>query len=362
MASVSKLPTGKWRARYYDESGKQHARHFARKTDAQDWLNSVTASVVRGDYVDPRVGRMTLRQYAKGWEASQVGRDNTARITDNALRVHILPVLGDRAVASLRKSDVQGLVKQLADTLAPRTVRNVYDVLNRVLAAAVDDRVIAHSPCKRIALPTLDDDEVVPPTPEQIVALVDSVDGRYRSLVVLLAGSGLRIGEALGLNVSDVDFLRRTVRVERQRLQDNSVGPVKTTKSNRTVPLGRIVVDELAAHLAEYPSDGPLFATETGQPLTYRQWKYVWADAKAAAGVGTMDTHALRHFTASALISGGASVKQVQTVLGHSSAAITLRVYSHLWPGDDDRTRDVMDAALNSLSREDSSRTEAAST
>ena len=61
MASVSKLPTGKWRARYYDEAGKQHARHFARKTDAQDWLDSVTASVVRGDYVDPRAGRVTLR-------------------------------------------------------------------------------------------------------------------------------------------------------------------------------------------------------------------------------------------------------------------------------------------------------------
>jgi integrase len=59
--------------------------------------------------------------------------------------------------------------------------------------------------------------------------------------------------------------------------------------------------------------------------------------------------HALRHFTASALIAGGASVKQVQMVLGHSSAAITLRVYSHLWPGDEDRTRSVMDAALSVL-------------
>ncbi len=60
-------------------------------------------------------------------------------------------------------------------------------------------------------------------------------------------------------------------------------------------------------------------------------------------------THYLRHYFASALISGGASVKQVQTALGHSSAAITLRVYAHLFPGDDDRTRDTMDAALSTL-------------
>ena len=70
-------------------------------------------------------------------------------------------------------------------------------------------------------------------------------------------------------------------------------------------------------------------------------------------------SHGFRHFFASALISGGASVKQVQTVLGHASAVITLRTYAHLWPGDEDRTRDVMDAALSPLA--DSLRTEAAS-
>ncbi|MCW2600576.1 MAG: phage integrase family protein [Frankiales bacterium] len=177
--------------------------------------------------------------------------------------------------------------------------------------------------------------------------------------------------------------LDTTVRVERQRLQDGTVGPTKTPKSTRTVPLGQVVIDQLAAPLAAYPSDEALFTTEAGQPLTFRQWNPVWkatlsataltaeelarmtpAEVAAAKKEGrcaplNFDTHALRHFTASALISGGASVKQVQTVLGHSSAAITLRVYSHLWPGDEDRTRKVMDAALGPLA--DSVRTERAS-
>jgi integrase len=200
----------------------------------------------------------------------------------------------------------------------------------------------------KIALPPVDAGEVVPPSAETVAALAGAVPGRYRAQVVLLAGSGLRIGEALGLEVADVDFLRRAVRVERQRRQDGTLGPTKTAKSTRTVPLGRVVVDELAQHLAAHPSDGALFLDELGRPLTYRTWKPVWKRATAAAGVD-VDTHALRHFTASALISGGASVKQVQTVLGHSSAAITLRVYAHLWPGDDDRTRSVMDDALARL-------------
>lgn len=349
MSSIRKRLDGQWRARYRDEADREHAKHFARKADAQQWLDTVAASVIRGDYVDPRAGAVTLAAYATGWQASQVSRDNTARIADNALRVHVLPVLGERPLTTLRRSDVQVLVKGLSDHLAPRSLRNVYDTLNRVLTAAVDDRLIPRTPCTRITLPAVPDCEVEAPTAEQVHALADAVAPRYRGLVVLLAGSGLRIGEALGLGVAGVDFLRRTVRVERQRLQDGTVGPTKTAKSTRTVPLGAVVVDELAAHLAAYGAGEWLFTTPMGEPLSYRRWKVEWNYALRSTGL-TLTTHSLRHFTASALIAGGASVKSVQTVLGHSSAAITLRVYSHLWPGDEDRTRSVLDAALTAPS------------
>jgi integrase len=148
-----------------------------------------------------------------------------------------------------------------------------------------------------------------------------------------------------GLRVADVDFLRRSVRVERQRLQSGDLGPTKTAKSVRTVPLGQVVIDELAAHLAEDRDREWLFVTDDGEPLRYREWKKLWR----AAALADLTTHDLRHFYASALIAGGASVKQVQTVLGHSSAVITLRTYAHLWPGDEDRTRSVMDATLGVL-------------
>lgn len=82
--------------------------------------------------------------------------------------------------------------------------------------------------------------------------------------------------------------------------------------------------------------------------MEYRRWRTLWGKAQRQTKLD-FDTHGLRHFFASALISGGASVKQVQTVLGHSSAVITLSVYSHLWPGDDERTRTLVDAALADL-------------
>lgn len=345
MASIQKRPNGKWRARYRDHDGKEHARHFERKTDAQRWLNEVTASLVTGQYVDPRAGRGSLEEYALQWQASHVGGDASARIVDNALRVHIIPAIGARSLASLRRSNVQSFVKGISEQLGPGSVRNVYDVLRGVLTAAVEDKKITASPCVRITLPKLPDKEIVPPTVEQVQAIGDAMPDRMQTAVVMLAGSGLRIGELLGLRVGDVDFLRRTVRVERQRNQAGALVPPKTAKSARTVPLGKVVIDALAAHLAAYPSKEWLFTAEDGKPLMYRRWK---ADWKAAAPAG-ITTHDLRHFCASALIAGGASVKQVQTFLGHSSAVITLRVYSHLWPGDEDRTRSVMDAVLGAL-------------
>ncbi|HEY0870543.1 MAG TPA: site-specific integrase [Acidothermaceae bacterium] len=365
MASIAKRLDGQWRARYRDDAGKEHARHFGRKVDAQRWLDDVTAAIVTGQYVDPKAGRTTVAEYAKVWQAAQVGSPGTARIVDNAVRLHIVPRLGTTPLAAVRRGDAQALVKALSMTYAAGTVRNVYDVLARIMASAVDDRLIAATPCRRIVLPRIDDGEISPPAVEDILALAAAVPRRYRAVVVTLAGSGLRIGELLGLSVADVDFLRRTVRVERQRTQSGELTAPKTGKSVRTVPLGQVVIDELAAHLAAFPSAEWLFTVDGDEPLQYRSWKWIWRTAHAArqraevaaaakqerksvtfAAVGT---HDLRHFYASALIAGGATVKQVQTVLGHASAMITLRTYAHLWPGDDDRTRAVMDSTLDVL-------------
>ena len=163
MANIEKRPDGVWRARYYDETAKQHAKHFRRKTDAQTWLDEVTASVVRGDYVDPKTARTLLRTYAAKWEKVQVGRDSTLSVTDNAVRLHINPAMGDRRIGSIRQSDIQGLVKTLeGKNLAAGTVRNIYDTAARIFASAVDDRVIPSSPCRRIKLPKNDKGEIVP--------------------------------------------------------------------------------------------------------------------------------------------------------------------------------------------------------
>jgi integrase len=164
--------------------------------------------------------------------------------------------------------------------------------------------------------------------------MTDAVPEQYRALVVLLAGSGVRIAEGLALKPSDVDFLRRTLRVERQPTREGTITAPKSAKSTRTVPLAQVVVNEPAAHLARRPIDSEwLFPADDGGPSSYMAWYWVWEQAKAKAGEPRLVTHDLRHFTASALVAGGASVKLVQSVLGHSSAVITLRTYVARRPG-----------------------------
>nr|WP_233273497.1 tyrosine-type recombinase/integrase [Streptomyces broussonetiae] len=103
-----------------------------------------------------------------------------------------------------------------------------------------------------------------------------------RAAIVVLAGSGLRIGELLGLEVPDVDFKRGAIRIERQRLQSGLIGPPKTAKSRRTVPVGEVVTDTLLAHLAARPSKEWLFTMEEGEPLNYSRWKTEWKCARKA--------------------------------------------------------------------------------
>jgi hypothetical protein len=78
LANVQKRPNGKWRARYRDDTGKEHARHFVKKVDAQRWLDEVSASVLTGQYVDPRAGRVTFRAYAETWRQAKPHRPTTA--------------------------------------------------------------------------------------------------------------------------------------------------------------------------------------------------------------------------------------------------------------------------------------------
>lgn len=371
MASIQKRPNGKWRARHREDGGRgrEHSKHFDKKSDAQRWLDEVTASVVTGQYVGPKAGLITFKDYAENWRQSQPHRATTKERTESQLRNQAYPAFGNKALRDVMPSDIQSWVSRLGTpdpkskrknggALAPTTIGVVHGVVHGVFGSAVRDRRIVANPCTGTRLPKADLKQVVPFTIEQVEALTKAMPPQYRAMLTLVAGTGLRQGEAFAVTLDRVDFLRRQLRVDRQ-IQTLAGGephfcPPKTAASVRTIPLAQVVIDALAAHIAKYPptANGLLFTDAMGEPLRRAQFGHaVWRPTVAAAGMpkGTK-FHELRHFLASLLIRHGESVKTVQARMGHANAAETLDTYSHLWPDSDDQTRIAVDAVLGKLS------------
>jgi len=367
VASITKRDNGQWRARYRDGVGKEHARHFSRKTDATRWLDEVTASVVTGMYVDPGAGKITLRRYVEDvWRPAQQHRESTRRQVDGHLERYVFPALGSRRLDSIQPSDVQALVTQAAATLAPATTKVLYRYVSAIFKAAVRDRRIPVSPCSEIRLPRVDVRRVEPVSTATVEAIIEAVPARYRALVIAAAGTGMRQGELFGLTTDRVNFLERRIVVDRQLVSVNNeaprFGPPKTAASNRRIPLPVVVGDALLEHLARFPlgPDGLIFTNEYGAPLRRSGFNTMWRRSVAGVTSERVVFHALRHYYASLLIRHGESVKVVQERLGHASAAETLDTYSHLWPDSDDRTREAVDGVLGLSSlaaRADSVRT-----
>jgi integrase len=366
VASIDRRPNGQWRARWREyPGGPQKARHFARKLDAQRFLTRIEASQLDGTYRDPAAGRVPLREYGEMWRAAQVHRQSTADRMEVELRLRIYPRFGDRPLASLRPSEVQVWVKGLSVTLSPATVELTARTLASLYRAALRDRLVVSNPCDGLRLPEKVRQRVAPPQVEVVRALAVAMPARLRAAVTLGAGAGLRQGEAFGLTVDRVDFLRGSIRVDRQLVTPKSgpalLGPPKRPASVRTIPVGRVVTEALAAHLARFDAgpEGLIFTGEAGRPVGRNRVADVVRAAATKAGAGAVRFHDLRHFYASALIRKGLSVKVVQARLGHASAVETLDVYGHLWPDDEDRTRQAVDELLGGEFAEDWLRTEA---
>ena len=346
MASVAKRPDGRWRARYRDDAGREHSRHFTRKVDAQRWLNEVTASVVTGQYVDPRAGRVTFATYYADWAARQIWETTTTRAM--ALAAGSVP-FATMLLADVRRSHVELWVKQMAARgLAPGTVRTRVNNVRAVLRAAVRDRIIASDPSEAVTLPRVRRAEVAMtmPTSEQVGAILAAADQRFRALVAVCAFAGLRLGEAAALQVGDVDYLRRALVVARQ-VQRAGGGAVELRPpkygSERTVYLADELLELLSRHVAAYRSGGDstrwMFEASPGQPPHQNTVGHQWRQACKRASIAGVTLHDLRHFYASGLIAAGCDVVTVQRALGHAKATTTLNTYAHLWPTAEDRTR-----------------------
>lgn len=344
MASISKLPNGRYRARYRDESGRQHASHHAKKGDAQRWLDEQTAKLVNGTHVAPKTARTTVAEWCDTWlEGYRGNRASTVRQAE----VHLLRIrsaFGPMRLGAVRPSHVRTWVAQLAaEGLADSYVYALHARLAQLYTDAVHDGLVAKSPCSRRTSPPAGKQRPYVATTEQVWALLDAMPENLAPAVLVGAFAGLRLAETCGLRVTDIDFMRGIVNPAVQHPAE----PLKTDISRTSVPIPQSLALELAAHVARTQAE-TLLVNQYGRQLT--PWTLERAIRSARAKVPGLPPdfryHDLRHYFASMLIASGADVKIVQARLRHASAKTTLDTYGHLWPDSDDSTRAAVDAVL----------------
>lgn len=379
MASISKLPSGRWRARYRDDARQEHARHFDRKADAQHWLDEVATARVTGTYADPRAGRITFKEYAEQWRGTRSHSESTASNVEQMLRVQCYPPLGDLPMNKIRRSHVSTLLASAK--LADSTKNILVGMIRGLFADAVEDRIIGSNPVKDIAVPSRTSvRDMWIPTWQQVNQVRELLPSKYQLAVDLVVGSGLRQGELLGLELDCIDFLKsKSVVVRQQRKQIPSplhIGFPKTVHSRRTVPVADRTLQQVAEHVRggfardcvvldrtlpkgkKGASDEELmrpakllFTTGVSDDrlMWASEWRRIWTGATSQISGWPTDqyrggVHCLRHFYASGLIRYGESVTTVCRRLGHANPNITLAIYAHLWPDSEYTTRKAVEA------------------
>lgn len=353
FGTVRKLPSGRWQARHPDSLGRHVPAPdtFTTKGDAHRFLAAVEADQDRGTWIDPRSGRLTLSAWAAEW-LDRPGKRRNSVARDRQGLAKYLPALGSRPLSSLNPGIVRAAVHDAAATVGAATAARDFAALRAVLNAAVEADLIARSPVRGIKLAPVAPPDRPTLTPEQLGALAEAINPRFRALVLLAGWMGLRWSEAIALRVEDIDFLRRTLTVSHTisevggRLEDDDT---KSRASRRTLALPRFLVDELARHLAEYrPGSEPgdlVFVGRNGAPLRRSFAARHFSPAVERAGLDpTLTFHGLRHVATSFMVDSGEHPRVMQSRLGHATSKLTMELYAHVSDGTDRAAADRLDA------------------
>lgn len=351
MASIRTNRSGTYQVRYRDPNGRQRARNFTRKTDATRFAASVETDKVRGDWLDPRLGKVTFADWAEEW-LGQLGhlKPKTRLDYEVNLRRHVLPLLGNAPVGSIDRPTMKTFTSDLtAGGAGPDVVRIAAQVARHVLAVAVDAGALKANPASALRLVRPRKSEMLFLRPEEVHALAEAITPPYGTLIRFAAYTGLRAGEIGALRVKRIDFRRGRVEVA-ESVSDVAghliVGPTKTY-ANRHVPMPPRLLDELAAYLGARRENREelVFTSPKGEQLRHGTfYSSKFKPAVRAAGLPEgLRFHDLRHTYAAFCIASTADPYAVMRRMGHSSITVTYDTYGHLFPERDVEITDALD-------------------
>lgn len=364
-----KLESGKWQARitYYDpDTGKRHeiGQSFATEREAKKWGREQERKFREDPNLKPPSDK-TFGEYMTHWlnDVSKRQVQDTTWADYQLQAKKAVRALGTKPLKSLTALDFQGLYSQfIGEGLSSRTVRYVHTVCRHALQDAVDFGLLPVNPTMKAKAPKLARSTITLPNPDQAQILLREADNhRQRALWYVIALTGMRRGEALGLQWGDIDWSTKTLTVQRNLVEKSHLGirvhTPKTAHGHRVIALSNFMISILRTHQqlqqAERLAAGNdwqegfwIFATQRGTWTSPRNAYRSFQRLLARAGLEPMRIHAFRHAMATAWLNQGVPIKVVSERLGHANISITLQIYGHLLPNMQAEAADKMDAWL----------------
>ncbi len=354
-----------------EERRRKTQAGFASRKEAETALNKVMAAVAEQSYVV--TSRISLREFLlKEWLPAIKGtlRPTTYASYEMHVQGHIIPALGALPLAKLTAPAINAFYAQLLEDgrtnghggLSPATVRRIHATLHRAGRDAVRWQRLAVNPVSSADPPrgqsTVRDLPAWNAT--QLAGFLSSVsDDRLSALWRLLAMTGCRRGEALGLRWDDLDLEAATITIRRALVPLGGkveVSEPKTVRGRRRIALDPLTLQALKDHAgrqadersasANWSETGYIFTTEDGEPLDPHRLSKTFEHHLRAAALPRIPLHGLRHTYATLALSSGVNPRIVSGRLGHSTVALTLDIYSHVLPQQDQDAADRIAALI----------------
>ncbi|MEI6230363.1 MAG: tyrosine-type recombinase/integrase [Actinomycetes bacterium] len=341
-------------------------RGFATRRAAQSALTQTLRELGDQTYVAPQ--RQSLGDFLQvTWLPAirSTVRPSTYDSYARNIRIHVAP----KPVAGIPIQQIQPpmlnalyselLAGESRRALSPRTVSYIHTILHRVFRDAVRWNLLIRNPCDLADPPRARPSEQVRErtwTSGEVARFLRlTTSSRYSALWHLIAATGMRRGEALGLSWDDVDLVAGRLSINRTLVQSHdyasgdtglSWGTPKTARGRRAISIDPDTVAALRAHrkaqLAErlragddYSVNDLVFCTGSGEPLHPKVASNLFRKAVIQHEMPRLSVHGLRHTWATLALQAGVHPKIVQERLGHSTIAITLDIYSHVNPAMD---------------------------
>jgi integrase len=308
---------------------------------------------------------LTVSQLVDRW-LNDVNRHQVTTSTASNYRAmaehHIKPAIGRKKVAQLTTADVDRfLSKKTDDGLSVSTVRRIRNVLSQALDQGIRWDLVVRNVAKLSRSPRGVRSEGRSLSTEQARQLLHQLHGhRNETLYALMLSTGLRRGEALGLQWRDFDEDNGVLLIRRSLTREDGAlitKDTKTLKSRRAVNLPLALMKQLKSHRADqnaerlklgksWANSGHIFTTSIGTPIDPRNMYREFRDICESAGIGKWHPHELRHSAASLMLAQGVKIQVVSEVLGHSSIRMTADVYGHVLAPDRQAAADAMGSLL----------------